>query len=119
MSSWVRTTTAVSLPGCTCASASSGQATITPSALGTRSRRGELPARVGDDRAPAELLGQAAELLRRVDRAKDEQARRRAEDVGEDLAALVLEQVTSAAAQGVSLVRRERAGAEARRLPRR
>src|SRR4051812_7044980 len=42
-------------------------------------RSGELRARVGDDRAPAELLREATELLRRVHGAEDEQARRRAE----------------------------------------
>ena len=77
LSSWVRTTIAVPTSGRTWASASSGHATSSSSALGIRSRRREPRARVGDDRRPAEQLRGAAERLGRVDRAVDEQARRR------------------------------------------
>ena len=59
MSSWVRTTTAVSLPGRTRASASSGHATISSSALGIRSAVANLP------RASATIVCQPSRLARR------------------------------------------------------
>ena len=71
--------------GGNCANASSGQATISSSALGIRSRVANFAARVGDDRRPAEQLRGGAERFGGVDSAVDEQARRRAVDLGEDL----------------------------------
>ena len=71
--------------GATCASASSGQSG--EQLVGARHplARREARARVGDDRPPAEQLRGAAERLGGVDGAVDEEARRRREDVGEDL----------------------------------
>ena len=60
-------------------------------------RRRELAARVGHDRLPADRLRGAAERLRRVDGAEDEQARRRPVDVGEDPPAVELEEPAPAA----------------------
>ncbi len=60
--------------------------------------RRELAARVGDDRAPAELLRGAAELFGRVHRPDHEQARRRLIDLAEDAAARQLEQLVAAPA---------------------
>ena len=96
LSSCVRTTTAVPRSGWACASASSGQRSRSSSALGIRSGVAKARPRVGDDRPPAEELRRATESLRRVDRAVDEEPRRRRHDVREDRAVLQLDDVTAA-----------------------
>ena len=58
--------------------------------------RREARPRVGDDRSPAEELRCAAQRLCRVDRAVDEEPRRRRLDVRENRAALQLDDVTAA-----------------------
>ena len=58
----------------------------------------ERGARVGDDRRPTEQLHAATQSLRCVDRAVDEDARRRAVPLGEHPRALHVEQVVPAAA---------------------
>ena len=83
--------------------------------------RRELGTRVGDDRRPAEQLRRRRERLRGVDRAVDQQARRRAVHLGEDLPALQLEHpVARAADQLVRVGSRARAARRrSSRLPRR
>src|ERR687891_393732 len=56
---------------------------------GNAFRGRELPPRVGDDRLPAEQLRATAERLGGVDRAVDEEARRRPVPLAEDLRAVV------------------------------
>ncbi len=58
--------------------------------------RGEAAARVDADRAPADPSGGGAEGFARVDRSDHDQARRRPEDLGEDLRAFVLDQAAAA-----------------------
>ena len=65
------------------AKASSGQATMTSSASGKRSRRGELRARVAHERPPAGGAGEPAERRGVVDRAEDHEPRRGRDDVDE------------------------------------
>ena len=60
------------------------------SASGKRSRGGQLGAGVGDDDVEAERLGEAGQGLRDVDRAEDEQRRRRRKRLDEDLDRLVV-----------------------------
>ena len=67
------------------ASATSGHSTISSSALGIRSGVAKSARGVDADRVPAEQLRRGAERLRRVDRADDDEPRRRPVDLGEDL----------------------------------
>ena len=98
-SSCVRTTTAVAWSGRTRASASSGHATISSSALGTRSASRSVP------RASATIVRQPsafaarAQRLGGVDRAEDEQPRRRPEHVREDASPVELDDARMPAAQ--------------------
>ena len=62
-------------------------------------RRRESPARVRSDRAPAEPLGRCAQRLGRIDRAEDEQSRRRAEHVREHALPVELHDLRMATAQ--------------------
>src|SRR6185312_9233499 len=56
-------------------------------------RSGEASPRIGDDRPPAKPFRGATKLLGEIDSAEDEQPRRRAEHLGEDLLAVALEQM--------------------------
>ena len=95
-SSCVRTTTAVSWSGRTCASASSGQATSSSSAFGTRSFVAKQA------RASATTVRQPTTWLQRrrvgeVERADHEEAQRRSEHLDEDVLALELDDGVAAA----------------------
>ena len=93
------TTTAVWWSGPISASASSGHFWIRRSADGIRSGVRNIAARVGDDRRPAEQLRGPAERLGGVDRAVDDEARRRPVPLGEHLqVAVEREQLVAAAA---------------------
>ena len=112
----MRITIAVAWSGATCANASSGQATISSSALGIRSRVANFA------RASATIVRQPSsfaagrERLGGVDGAVDEQPRRRAVDLGEDRAALELDRPAARAADQLGRVRRQLRRAVADRL---
>ena len=88
LSSWVSTTTAVPMSGWTCANASSGQATMSSSALGIRSRVAKRARASATIVVHPSSFAACAERFRGVDGAVDEQPRRRRVDVGEDGAAV-------------------------------